>query len=159
MVEWRKPAPTTTTGISTSAFINVVNDIETYPPPAQKYESHQPLGGHEKIHRDCSQFATANCPAISPAAAELIEDVNPTVASTSERTTALASTVDDQKSTESFYYPTIITSPVDQKHESHECDVCRKCFLSYQALGGHKTSHPDRAQLVHILSSHGTIDV
>ncbi|CAA3033674.1 Hypothetical predicted protein [Olea europaea subsp. europaea] len=110
--------PTNTAGISASAIFNVMNDIETYPPPAQKHELRQPLGGHETSHRDCSQFATANCPANSPV-----------VASTSERTAALASTVDDKKLTESFY-DTCIASPIDQKHESYECDVCNKCFLS-----------------------------
>ncbi|XP_022897552.1 uncharacterized protein LOC111411230 [Olea europaea var. sylvestris] len=147
--EWRKPAPTTTAGISASALVNVMNDIETYPPPAQKQESHQALGDQETSHSDCSQFATATCPTISQAAAEIREDVNPAVASTSERTkSAFASIGDEKKSTDPFYYSAIIASSVDQKHESHECDVCGKCFLSYQALGGHKTSHRDRAQFV-----------
>ncbi|CAA2987028.1 zinc finger ZAT10-like [Olea europaea subsp. europaea] len=146
-VEWRKPAPTTTVGIYASASVNVMKGIEIYPPPAQKHESHQALGDQETSHRDCSQFATATCPTISPTAAEIIEDVNPAVASTSERTkSALASIGDDKKSTNPFYYPTIMASSVDQKHESHECDVCGKCFLSFQALGGHKTGHRDRAQ-------------
>ncbi|XP_022897335.1 zinc finger protein 1-like [Olea europaea var. sylvestris] len=146
-VEWRKPAPTTTIGIYASASVNVMNGIENYPPPAQKHESHQALGGHETSHRDCSQFATTTCPTISQAAAEIREDENPAVASTSERTkSALASIGDDKKSTDPFYYPSVIASSVDRKHESHECDMCGKCFLSYQALGGHKTSHRDRAQ-------------
>ncbi|CAA2956968.1 zinc finger protein AZF2-like [Olea europaea var. sylvestris] len=146
-VEWRKLAPTTTVGIYASASVNVMNGIENYPPPAQKHESHLGLGDQETSHRDCSQFTTATCPTISPTAAEIIEDVNPAVASTSERTkSALASIGDDKKSTNPFYYPTIMASSVDQKHESHECDVCGKCFLSYQALGGHKTSHRDKAQ-------------
>ncbi|CAA2987031.1 zinc finger ZAT10-like [Olea europaea subsp. europaea] len=146
-VEWRKPAPTTTVGIYASASVNVMNGIENYPPPAQKHESHQALGDQETSHRDCSQFATATCPTISPTAAEIIEDVNPAVASTSERTkSALASIGDDKKSTDPFYYPTIIASSVDQKHDSHRCDMRGKCFLSCQALSGHKTSHRDRAQ-------------
>ncbi|XP_022897338.1 zinc finger protein AZF2-like [Olea europaea var. sylvestris] len=146
-VEWRKPAPKTTVGIYASASVNVMNGIEIYPPPAQKHESHHALGDQETSHSDCSQFATSACPTISQADAEIREDVNPAVASTSERTkSALASIGDDKKSTDPFYYPTVIASPVGQKHESHECDVCGKCFLSYQALGGHKTSHRDRAQ-------------
>ncbi|CAA3026955.1 zinc finger ZAT10-like [Olea europaea subsp. europaea] len=145
--EWRKPAPTTIVGIYASASVNVMNRIETCPPPAKKHEYYQALGDQETSLRDCSQFATATCPTISPTATEIIKDVNPAIASTSERTkSALASIVDDKKSTDPFYYPTIIASSVDQKHESHECDVCSKCFLSYQALGGHKTSHHDRAQ-------------
>ncbi|CAI9769160.1 unnamed protein product [Fraxinus pennsylvanica] len=156
-VEWRKQAPTTTARISASDSVNVIKDIEQCSPPAQKHESHecdvcvksvlshQALGGYKISHLDSSQFATATCPTISPDAAEIVEDVNPAVASTSERTGALASTGDDKKSTEPFC-PTITASPPAQNHESHECDVCGKSFLTYQALGGHKTSHRDRAQ-------------
>ncbi|CAI9763038.1 unnamed protein product [Fraxinus pennsylvanica] len=82
------------------------------------------------------------------AAAELIEDVlNPAsivVTTTSERAGALASTGDDKKSMEPFS-PTIIASPLDQ-NMSYIYSVCSKSFSSYQALGGHKTSHRDRSQ-------------
>ncbi|CAA2987027.1 zinc finger AZF2-like [Olea europaea subsp. europaea] len=75
---------------------------------------------------------------------ELIEDVlNPAtnaVATTRERTAALASAGDDKKSMEPFS-PTIIASPLD-RNMPYICSLCRESFSSYQALGGHKTSHP-----------------
>ncbi|XP_022897341.1 zinc finger protein ZAT6-like [Olea europaea var. sylvestris] len=86
-------------------------------------------------------------PATSAATAEIVEDVNPAataVTTTSARTAALAFSDDDKKSMEPFPHA-IIASPQDQ-NISYTCGVCGKSFSSYQALGGHKTSHRDRSQ-------------
>ncbi|CAA3032343.1 zinc finger ZAT10-like [Olea europaea subsp. europaea] len=83
----------------------------------------------------------------SAATVEIVEEVNPAataVTTTSERTAALASADDEKKSMEPFS-PAIVASPLDQ-NISYTCGVFGKSFSSYQALGGHKTSHRDRSQ-------------
>ncbi|KAK4424256.1 Zinc finger protein 1 [Sesamum alatum] len=49
------------------------------------------------------------------------------------------------------------TSPTTVRHSAtnnpHQCNLCGKSFRSHQALGGHKTSHRPKPQIISTLSS------
>ncbi|CAI9769158.1 unnamed protein product [Fraxinus pennsylvanica] len=128
------------------------NEFDTLCSQSSKKRNHEPTEIEEEgalallmLSQDNRNWHTGSA---TSAAAELIEDVlNPAstvVTTTCERTGALASVGDDKKSMEPFS-PTIIASPQDQ-NVSYICSVCNKSFSTYQALGGHKTSHRDLSQ-------------
>ncbi|XP_022897332.1 zinc finger protein ZAT10-like [Olea europaea var. sylvestris] len=130
------------------------NEFDTLCSYSSKKRNYEPTEIEEEaalallmLSQDNQSWHTS--PATSAAAiVELIEDVlnhaATAVTTTSERTAALASAGDDKKSIEPFS-PTIIASSPDQ-NKPYICSVCGKSFSSYQALGGHKTSHRDRSQ-------------
>ncbi|CAA2987030.1 zinc finger ZAT10-like [Olea europaea subsp. europaea] len=130
------------------------NEFGTLCSQSSRKRNHEPTEIEEEaaiallmLSQDKRSWHTS--PATSAAAVvELIEDVlNPAstaVTTTSERTAALASSDDDKKLMEPFS-PAIVASPLDQ-NMPYICSVCGKSFSSYQALGGHKTSHRDRSQ-------------
>ncbi|CAA3026958.1 zinc finger ZAT10-like [Olea europaea subsp. europaea] len=114
------------------------NELDTLCSQSSKKRNHEPTEIEEEAALALLMLSQDNrswhtIPATSAAAVvELIKDVlNPAttaVTTTSERIAALASSDDDKKSMEPFLL------------------VCGKSFSSYQALGGHKTSHRDRSQ-------------
>lgn len=77
----------------------------------------------------------ATIAAVSPATGATTDDNQPTATNTTPATAS--ATVDAKKRQE-----TSPDTPLLLAHSnSHKCNVCGKVFSSYQALGGHKTSH------------------